>query len=715
MQSSLHVDRTCIGALRERIEGSLVTSISQHRFLPTDKLHEILTRPSVHDAVQELTCGPDERIKLVDTIYNDGKRVFAMLIHNNWEDRIIDFRKHGALDNQFPLSKEHAEEIVGRQIGSRLALEFQWTFLPFTIPKQMWESQLQIDRPRILPFVSAKQIGSGAFSDVEKIGISPSQQNFTHNGSAEVQVVRKRLKVRDCMDEFNREERCLRLLNHLRHQNIIPLWGSYTYGDEHSFLFPYFDTDLGKLMMSEDRHKEFQWDFTFYSALTGLASALSNTHHLHLNETEHGIDFEGIGYHHDLRPPNILVSHDTFILADFGQGNLKDRADPSHTPYKIIGGDYIAPECTDMEERPQPVDRSIDVWAFGCLIVEVATYMLKSVDGVLEFRKKRLTPGRFPQFKDAGFYQPHGDVKQEVLDWIKKLGQDSSLASPASLLLELSVQALRKDPQERPTMDQLHQRLAFLSLQTHFDSVSDNFREICGAGGPYVPAENHHLESLRLAQQRFETWGQILGLDDHGIPTNDYVPMKRCVEVVRNLFFETQEAPDKRAFGDLSILNSIQHDMDQSIKELWDSLPASLVPSANDNLHQRGLFETWDAPTTATSGALQSSSVQHSPGTSTKPTSHPSTSVKTAINATQDFTGDNSDASSTYSDGTVLPLRKGRNQYEAKLAEDLLEYLFSISKDKSLSKRRPMHFRSIFNDSQESSVRSILGRHIGKS
>jgi hypothetical protein len=88
-----------IGFLREQIQDSLVTSISERLFLPTDKLHEIFTLAAIKGAVKELTCGPGDRIKLVDTIHDEGQRLFAMLIYNDYQDLIIQFRKHGTLDS----------------------------------------------------------------------------------------------------------------------------------------------------------------------------------------------------------------------------------------------------------------------------------------------------------------------------------------------------------------------------------------------------------------------------------------------------------------------------------------------------------------------------------------------------------------------------------------------------------------------------------------
>jgi hypothetical protein len=171
-----------IGCLREQIQDSLVTSISERLFLPTDKLHEIFTLAAIKSAVEELTCGPGDRIKLADTIHDEGQRLFAMLIYNDCQDLIIQFRKHGALDSRLPLNEDDAVTIAGRPIGRRLAQEVQWMFYPYTFPESMWKCHREVEKKMILPFIGAEQIGTGAFSDVNKMDISPSQQNFVDKG-----------------------------------------------------------------------------------------------------------------------------------------------------------------------------------------------------------------------------------------------------------------------------------------------------------------------------------------------------------------------------------------------------------------------------------------------------------------------------------------------------------------------------------------------------
>lgn len=401
-------------------------------------------------------------------------------------------------------------------------------------------------------------------------------------------VVRKRLKAGGSPDEFEREDKCLRLLNGLRHPNIVPFLGSYTHKKEYYFLFPYIQTDLGKFLTSECRQGEFRWDFTFYAALAGLASALAKTHRLVLDEEKHGIQVEAIGYHHDLRPPNVLVSHDSFILADFGLGSLKDAEALSLTPYKPISGDYIAPECTDMDENSQTVNRAIDVWAFGCLILEVVTYLLKGQDGIKEFRGKRLTPGRLSGWKDSGFYKPqaHGGVKQEVMDWIEELTRDSTVTSTETCLLKLGLDALQADPEKRPTMDEMHWRLAGASMLKHFDSAEDMFQRLRGAELPGSLNERHHLESLRLAQERFEIWGRVLSLREIGITTRYEQLPGKAIEVLTTLFHLLRVETERRAPRDSASLRSFEDSMGRRVKELWDMLPNDLVMMANDHLRQ---------------------------------------------------------------------------------------------------------------------------------
>lgn len=138
-----------------------------------------------------------------------------------------------------------------------------------------------------------------------------------------------------------------------------------------------------------ERFALFSEDRTFYQALQGLASALDCVHNFKVRREDHEVDLARIGYHHDIRPANILVTSHTFMLADFGLSKMKPSERGSQADWKIGGGDYIAPECRDENFREQAVGRAIDIWAFGCMIVDIATYMLRGARGVQDAMDNR--------------------------------------------------------------------------------------------------------------------------------------------------------------------------------------------------------------------------------------------------------------------------------------------------------------------------------------
>ncbi|ETS80391.1 hypothetical protein PFICI_07920 [Pestalotiopsis fici W106-1] len=561
-----------IDALCSQIRNSLVKSTSGQSFLPNDKLHEIFSFTTIQRAVENLNCKIDDRISLSSTIHNEGKRVFAMLIYSRCPDQIVEFRKHRFLDSRLPLSEVDAERIVGKHVGYLLFDTFQWIFCPYEFSKTMCEHHHEIQKGVILPFISVEPVGNGAFGEVKKVNILASQQDFMDAKA----IALKKLNSGGATEWLEREKSCLRLLNRLEHPNIIPFLGSYTYLEDNYLLFHYIDLDLWKFLSAQVRYGDFKWDCTFYSSLAGLASALSTTHNFHLTDVKHGIDLKATGYHHDLRPPNVLVGPDTFLLADFGLGKVKPENVHSNTGYKATCGDYIAPECTDVEENPNTVGRAIDVWAFGCLLIDVVTYMLKGPSGVEEFRAKRLMPARLPQWKDSVFYQPEGDLKQEVRQWIEDLIRDQPDSVMPRQLLEISTDSLQREPRNRPSMDTLHQRLSNLSIRKYFSTILDTFQETYKLEEQLHPQAQRHLEGLRYAQTRFKIWGNTLSQHNDIVSAYGLEQIEMSMDILKNILRMME-----RSQRDIRTDGSGNKPLVRSINSLWDLLPGSLRRSAD--------------------------------------------------------------------------------------------------------------------------------------
>jgi serine/threonine protein kinase len=305
--------------------------------------------------------------------------------------------------------------------------------------------------------------------------------------------------------------KCLRLLNRRKHPCIISLLGSYTQRNEHYFLFPRFELDLNQFFSLEHATQKFEQLSTSLSALRGLASALCTLHELHLTSVEHGLEFEAIGYHHDLRPANILVGQETFVLADFGLGKLKPANEVSETAWKAGAGDYLAPECMNENFDHQNVGRSIDVWAFACLMAEVLVFTLQGRLGLIQFREARLHESPDSQWTNSYFYGQSGDSRPSVRQWLKVLQRHGCLQGCAQLILE----ALVKDPEKRPDMSRIHDHLSFFSLQAQHGLVCDNLTNVLSSMGPrteYPPS----AMKIWFERERLQAIGHALWLDNAG-------------------------------------------------------------------------------------------------------------------------------------------------------------------------------------------------------
>ncbi|KAK2865046.1 hypothetical protein FQN49_003962 [Arthroderma sp. PD_2] len=157
--------------------------------------------------------------------------------------------------------------------------------------------------------------------------------------------------------------------------------------DERNFIFPLADGgDLEAFLKSDSWPRHFTEDSSFYSALCGLSSAIEKIHDY---TTEKYVYVRLKGQHQDLKPSNILVDFDRFIVADFGLAKFISETQTSNTPFIIGGGDYLAPECEDLRDLKKGfVNRLSDIWSFGCIIVDILTFMQLGKEGVMEFRKK---------------------------------------------------------------------------------------------------------------------------------------------------------------------------------------------------------------------------------------------------------------------------------------------------------------------------------------
>ena len=306
-----------------------------------------------------------------------------------------------------------------------------------------------------------------------------------------------------------REKESLQILDHLKHPNIVKLLASYTHFEKQHFLFSLLPMDLECFLRLGERFGEFKNDFMFYTALQGLSSALEAIHDINLNTRVHGIEFTGVGYHHNIEPTNILVSSRTFILADFGLARFHHADKNPQARWKYGLKDYVAPECMGEKMIHKDVGRPLDIWSFGCLVSEVAAYIEGGPNGVGSFRKQRSGAAFRPNIEDRYFFSGN-NVRPQVVSWFEHL-KARSATQALRCLLDAASLMLRINPTERPKAAEIHQRLSFLSVKSLFDAVQQSLTSSLGV----MPANNCVGSPSKMVESdnvHLTAWGTVLQL-----------------------------------------------------------------------------------------------------------------------------------------------------------------------------------------------------------
>ncbi|ODV85171.1 hypothetical protein CANARDRAFT_199343 [[Candida] arabinofermentans NRRL YB-2248] len=188
------------------------------------------------------------------------------------------------------------------------------------------------------------------YSDLNPVGMGA----FGLVCSAKDRLTNQNVAIKKVMKPFatavlaKRTYRELKLLNHLRHENLISL--------DDIFLSPLEDiyfvtelqgTDLHRLLTSRPLEKQFIQYF-LYQILRGLKYVHS----------------AGV-IHRDLKPSNILINENCDLkICDFGLARIQD---PQMTGY-VSTRYYRAPEIMLTWQK---YDTEVDIWSAGCIFAEM--------------------------------------------------------------------------------------------------------------------------------------------------------------------------------------------------------------------------------------------------------------------------------------------------------------------------------------------------------
>lgn len=271
-------------------------------------------------------------------------------------------------------------------------------------------------------FDVGEEIGSGAIAQVVRVLDRPTQRWYAG----------KILHPRHDRDEAagGRFRREAELASRLRHPNLVAVYGIYELQGRPALLMELVD---GRTLADHIAAHGPLPETELVSIARGIASGLAYAH------------ASGI-VHRDLKPANVLLSRadDRWVpkIADFGMARASSFAQADRGALTVLGTPpYMAPECLE----PLAVDPRADLYALGCIVVEMATgappYPGVTPFAVLEAHRRAPVPD-LPEAYSQGLRQltrrllakAPGDRPQSasaVVDALDRLGDSSTALVPA--------------------------------------------------------------------------------------------------------------------------------------------------------------------------------------------------------------------------------------------------------------------------------------------
>ena len=264
------------------------------------------------------------------------------------------------------------------------------------------------------------------------------------------------------MEELSREP----------HEHIMCFLAAWVASDASYMLFPLADGDLHHFLAQTPPppvpSDVLNW---LLSQMIGICDAIRYVHE-HVSSDDQGRPTRRIGFHHDLKPANILLFRSdradraVWKLGDFGSGATM-FVDPGSQEElynrKASTGDpvYSAPEYVVLGK----VSRPKDVWGLGCIFLEVLIWALTPEAGAIErFEKAR---GKYSRDNpdNAPVYwcqdsegRPY--INLAVVEHIQSLQLQTRTDSGACFqsVLSITETMLAINAEERPTAARLCER-----------------------------------------------------------------------------------------------------------------------------------------------------------------------------------------------------------------------------------------------------------------
>lgn len=364
------------------------------------------------------------------------------------------------------------------------------------------------------------------------------------------------------------------MLRILKHPNIVEFHTAFTFQGRPTLLFGEAECDLREWLRG-DRSVRFSEGETL-EALYELSSALGRMHQYFIEGQQPSM----IGCHFDLHPGNILVRGRSFILSDFGLSRLKYEEQGSQSYFKGGVRDYCAPECQQWEDDfdRNKSGRPSDIWSFGCIIAEVATFLKDGTEGLRRFDKVRRIKGTVPVLKT---FHDRGRPHQGVATLIGELRSNVTKYIIVAGLANLVHRMLIIDPRIRPCAYRVSAQFYLLSLNFRYRETLESLQRL-------IPIADY---GWKVEHDRLTIWAREMGLgkplpNETGIEWLSEPSSAIQFENIRHLLLQIRddcEAQSQDPSSDLSGQRNILplHVLRVSIDGLWHTQTPKVIRKMN--------------------------------------------------------------------------------------------------------------------------------------
>ena len=131
----------------------------------------------------------------------------------------------------------------------------------------------------------------------------------------------------------------------------------------------------------------------------------------------------------------------------------------SATVFTACTPSYEPPESRNLDPEDfseTRVGRGADVWAFGCILSEIATFLINGSKGIKDYkeeRRKSVLPGNWA---DECFHASAAELKGGVKEWLRRLEVESSDDDvEMQKLLSYVTKIMDPNPKSRPNSEKV--------------------------------------------------------------------------------------------------------------------------------------------------------------------------------------------------------------------------------------------------------------------